>query len=106
MPTTRVVNMKNSQCDVYIGRPGHLGNPFKISKKLSRDDVLILFEDYARKRMAADPAYAALVRSLKGKRLGCWCKPQPCHGDVLAKLAEETDGDPDTDGKDIRERCY
>jgi hypothetical protein len=25
---------------------------------------------------------------LKGKSLGCWCKPLPCHGDVLAELAD------------------
>ena len=23
---------------------------------------------------------------LKGKTLGCWCKPNPCHGDVLMRL--------------------
>ena len=26
---------------------------------------------------------------LKGKTLGCWCKPYPCHGDVLAELADK-----------------
>lgn len=24
---------------------------------------------------------------LKGKILGCWCAPLPCHGDTLAELA-------------------
>jgi hypothetical protein len=24
---------------------------------------------------------------LKGKTLGCWCKPKTCHGDILVKLA-------------------
>jgi hypothetical protein len=24
---------------------------------------------------------------LKGKILGCWCKPKACHGEVLARLA-------------------
>ena len=24
---------------------------------------------------------------LKGRDLICWCKPKPCHGDVLLKLA-------------------
>ena len=27
---------------------------------------------------------------LDGKILGCWCKPGPCHGDVLIKLFKET----------------
>ena len=26
---------------------------------------------------------------LRGKILGCWCKPKPCHGDILVKLVEE-----------------
>jgi hypothetical protein len=26
---------------------------------------------------------------LKGKILGCWCKPKKCHGDVLKKLVEK-----------------
>ncbi|MGA9841048.1 MAG: DUF4326 domain-containing protein [Nitrososphaeraceae archaeon] len=26
---------------------------------------------------------------LKGKVLGCWCAPLPCHGDTLAELANK-----------------
>jgi hypothetical protein len=26
---------------------------------------------------------------IKGKTLGCWCKPEACHGDVLAELADK-----------------
>jgi hypothetical protein len=25
---------------------------------------------------------------LKDKTLGCWCKPLPCHGDILAEIAD------------------
>lgn len=28
-------------------------------------------------------------RTLKGKILGCWCFPLPCHGDVLARVVNE-----------------
>jgi hypothetical protein len=28
------------------------------------------------------------LHELKGKKLGCWCKPQACHGDILTKLIE------------------
>jgi hypothetical protein len=28
-------------------------------------------------------------RELKGKVLGCWCSPKACHGDILAKIANE-----------------
>ena len=26
---------------------------------------------------------------LEGKVLGCWCHPEPCHGDILVKLLRE-----------------
>ena len=28
------------------------------------------------------------IAALKGKKLGCFCAPQRCHGDVLARLAD------------------
>lgn len=31
----------------------------------------------------------AALSELKGKTLGCWCKPNPCHGDVLLTLLKE-----------------
>ena len=34
-----------------------------------------------------------IPKELKGKRLCCWCKPEACHGDVLA---EQADADPDS----------
>jgi hypothetical protein len=30
----------------------------------------------------------ALLPTLKGKTLGCWCKPEACHGDVLVEFIE------------------
>jgi hypothetical protein len=33
----------------------------------------------------------AALPELRGKKLGCWCKPGPCHGDVLAELANALD---------------
>ena len=32
------------------------------------------------------------LHELKGKTLGCWCKPRWCHGDVLAELADRVIG--------------
>lgn len=29
------------------------------------------------------------LHELKGKVLGCWCKPKACHGDILAELADK-----------------
>ena len=29
------------------------------------------------------------LHELKNKLLGCWCKPLPCHGDVLVELVNQ-----------------
>ena len=65
---TVVVNIKKEHFDVYIGRAGrgedgYFGNPF---------------------RMGQDSEFKHRVLALKGKRLGCFCKPKACHGDVIA----------------------
>jgi hypothetical protein len=31
----------------------------------------------------------AAIPELVDKVLGCWCYPEPCHGDVLLKLVKE-----------------
>jgi hypothetical protein len=31
---------------------------------------------------------ATAKRELRGKVLGCWCAPLPCHGHVLACIAD------------------
>jgi hypothetical protein len=30
------------------------------------------------------------VHELRGRDLVCWCAPEPCHGDLLLRLANET----------------
>lgn len=30
------------------------------------------------------------LHELKGKTLGCFCKPLSCHGDILVRLADES----------------
>lgn len=45
-----------------------------------------------RKWVLSDPELIELIKKeLKGKILGCWCKPGTCHGDILAKVANESE---------------
>ena len=86
---TRVVHCKKERYDVYIGRPGKWGNPFrpKIEPdgfEWTREMVIDLYETWIK----TQPDLLADLHELKGKILGCWCKPRACHGDVLAKLAD------------------
>lgn len=82
---THVVHCKREPYDVYIGRPSRWGNPFSIGRDGTRDEVITKYEEWLREQ----PGLMSDVRLLKGKVLGCWCAPRACHGDVLARLAEE-----------------
>lgn len=100
MPTT-VVNLKESSYDVYIGRAGkgqdgYFGNPFRLIIERHRLAVLEQYKAYFYERINTDPEFKRRILELKGKRLGCFCKPKACHGDVIAEylngltLIEET----------------
>jgi len=84
--TTRIVHCTKEPFDIYIGRPSKWGNTFKIGKDGSREHVIQKYRDWI---LANPNLMAQLPLELKGKTLGCWCKPNACHGDVLAELADE-----------------
>lgn len=89
--------------DVYIGRPGKgvsadvakWGNPIikgapclacGIIHHLPAETIPCyrkwLFEEIRAKRITVED-----LAALDGKRLFCFCRPKPCHGDVLASAA-------------------
>lgn len=78
------MHCKRDKFDVYIGRPSRWGNPFAIGRDGTRADVIAKYRAW----ITDQPDLLASIRSLHGKRLGCYCSPRPCHGDVLAELAE------------------
>lgn len=80
-----VVHCKREPYDVYIGRPSIWGNPFVIGVDGDREHVIRLYEEHVR----SSPELMKALFELKGKILGCWCHPLPCHGDVLVKLIKE-----------------
>lgn len=81
MIKTKVVHCKKEPFDVYIGRPSKWGNPFQIGKDGNREEVIEKYKQYLLSR----PDLISSLHELKGKTLGCWCKPKPCHGDVLVE---------------------
>lgn len=82
--STTVVHFQKSEYDIYIGRPSKWGNPFTIGKDGTRQEVIKKY----RKWILSNKELLACLHELKGKRLGCWCHPEACHGDVLAELAD------------------
>ena len=81
----RVVNCQIEDCDVYIGRPSKWGNPFIIGKDGTRSQVIEKYKKWVR----GQPDLMNALDELKGKKLGCFCKPKACHGDVLLMLLWE-----------------
>jgi paraquat-inducible protein B len=42
-----------------------------------------------RQHIESQPDMIQRLNELKGKTLGCWCKPSQCHGDILIELIEK-----------------
>lgn len=86
----KVVHCKKEEFDVYIGRGSKWGNPFSHKEGTlaehvvgSREEAIAKYEEY----LLSNQELVDALPELKGKILGCWCKPKSCHGDVLLKLA-------------------
>lgn len=106
MRRTEVFNIRTepfaaSVRDVYVGRAGHgqtgyYGNPVQIGRPCPEcrgvhatgDSTLPCYRRHLERRLGADRLFRRRVAQLCGKRLYCFCKPRPCHGDVLAEWAE------------------
>jgi 5'-3' exonuclease len=102
---TRVIKMKRQggevvqTCDIYIGRQCNMGgwrlpkskwhSPFTVKECGS---ATLAVEKY-RTWITTQPKLLTDIGELKDKVLGCWCKPGPCHGDVLVELANKLDPD-------------
>jgi hypothetical protein len=72
--------------DVYIGRPSPWGNPFRLGVDGDRATVVRKFREFIMGPHGAKLRERARVE-LRGKTLGCWCAPLPCHGDVWEEIA-------------------
>lgn len=103
---TTIVNIKNSDYDIYIGRgkcwktgiDSEFGNPFTHIKDKttlasfvveSRQKAIESHYFYLRNKLASNKILLDKFKLLKGKILGCHCKPKSCHGDNIIKLLDE-----------------
>jgi hypothetical protein len=82
---TTVVNIRDSRYDVYIGRNSRFGNPFRIGIHGTREEVINKYRVY----LLSSPTLLREIENLRGKTLGCFCYPMPCHGDVIAQILDE-----------------
>ena len=87
--------------EIYIGRESRglkgspLGNPFSVGK-YGREGCIEKYRVWLWHQLGdpASDAYkeihnlAALYVRTGKLTLACWCKPEPCHGDVVARAIE------------------
>lgn len=83
--------------DIYVGRPSDLGNPYPISKTVTREESILAFSnwiedkirytlnnyDNASKEFLALCKIARKVKSGENIRLVCFCVPENCHANVI-----------------------
>ncbi|MDG1465046.1 MAG: DUF4326 domain-containing protein [Acidimicrobiales bacterium] len=94
MNRTTVVHNQVDEYDVYIGRavPEHgiddskWGNPFVMANDsdAERERAINAYREW----VVAQPELMSSLEELRSKRLGCWCAPKACHGDVLIELLD------------------
>lgn len=103
---TTVVNIRNCDYDVYIGRAGkgldgYFGNPHPVyqegkpwtecklcNKKHKRGEAIAAYKVDFDQKIKTDFVFGLRIRSLRGKKLGCFCAPDNCHGDIIKQYLD------------------
>ena len=87
----RVVHCKKESFTHYIGRPSQLGTPWSHRPSKVPGVVIVPTVEVAIAKFRQFATRNARIKSLilalpEDAVLGCWCKPGPCHGDVIVEL--------------------
>ena len=82
---TTVVNLRKEPYDVYIGRGSKWGNPYVIGRDGTRFEVVRKYQTY----LYNNPQLLESLLEREGKRLGCYCAPKLCHGNILIEALIE-----------------
>ena len=72
---------------VRIDRRTKWGNPYRIGKHGTREEVIALYRIELWRRIREGEVSLEELAALHGKTLACHCAPLPCHGEVLARAA-------------------
>lgn len=76
---------EDAELYVRIDRRSEWGNPFETPADGDRETVI---RNYGQHYLPHKPSLLSRLGGLRGKALGCWCVPEPCHGHVLLALVE------------------
>lgn len=83
----RPVNKYSSEYDVNIQRGTIWGNPFSVEEH--GDQAIPKFKQYFIDLVRTKAITKDHLEVLRGQRLGCSCKPNPCHGDIIALVVNK-----------------
>lgn len=68
----------------YLCQGSQFCNPYKLYNYDRVKRCLDQYEEHLREQLN-DPEFVVEFLKLRGKNLGCWCKPNPCHGDIILR---------------------
>jgi len=94
LQVTKVVNKQvTDNYDVYIGRGSPWGNQYAIGhgEGDGRFEVIEKYREFFNEKIATDDSFRNGILAMRGLRLACFCKPAPCHGDVIADYLNNID---------------
>jgi hypothetical protein len=88
-----IVNRRNTSFGEYVGRPTPLGNPWRASDTLPREEAIAKYKAWLNLQWKAGNTLVTdelhrLAEKLKRDGelvLSCWCAPKACHADVIAE---------------------
>ncbi|RMB08310.1 uncharacterized protein DUF4326 [Haloplanus aerogenes] len=84
---TELVSGRRFEPTKWIDRRSQFGNPFTLTEDGgdvdSRERAIALYKGWFRGQLAENSDFAHAVHDLYGERLGCWCLPRKCHGEVI-----------------------
>lgn len=77
---------KDNDLYIRVDRRSDWGNPFVMDEDGDRDTVIA---NYQKHYLPYKPSLLGRLDELRGRALGCWCAPEPCHADVLKELCDQ-----------------
>jgi hypothetical protein len=91
---SRIVNIRHEELGsaVYVGRANPrrglaesiFANPYRVDVDGTREEVIERYRSWLLGRQEL----VLRLHELRGRRLACWCSPEPCHADVLVELVD------------------
>lgn len=89
----KVVNLRYEKADIRVCRPGPFGNPYThlvlaygqpgIHVR-DRSESILRFAIYFYSERGRGLREKALAEISSEAKIGCWCAPVRCHGDIIA----------------------